>query len=420
MTEQSEFEIDSGLQAAIDWAHSIQMRQAEKVMGSIAMERSEYDVPNPAYLEQLRKLARDAGFDDDGDEKLAEFQRQSRTKITALDEPVVRRDATKLIDELLETMASVTMPTPGRKILVSTLASGQVNALCAVNTWDAQYYHVFVDADLQTFCMSIAKIFAECLTDDDEKDRQLKFDASAEIRAQSIDIQRRAFDLFASTILTGSSRASQPWLPRKEALPLLLALGKMLFMFPLSHELAHLNLGHLDADETQIATVSGFHDFEAQIYSHAAEFQADAMGAILATETARRLGISNAATIVAPYIFLKSVELLDALFEMFSENKSGLTATHPSATDRARKMRDVIAMHMDYHRSGSILPQAIRTVDRICHHLLVGLFLQFNRLKGQGVTPRARVLMRESERGERPIILGLVPLRDEDSTDVAQ
>lgn len=398
---------DADLQAAIDWAHSIQLRQAEKLVGVVARNRGNAGM-DPAYREQLTRIAMEAGL---GEAQAAlMFERPVMVKISDLDEPDVRAVSDNLLDQLVTTMGSASMGTGGRKLLVSSLASGQVNALCATNSWDDIYYHIFIDSDLTVFCNSIAKIFAECLTHRNVIDGQVNLQSKAIIRnVRSEMIQRRAADLFSSAVLQGTTRASEPWPPSSHALPLVLSLVNALTMFPIAHELAHLHLGHLSSIETQELAVEGFDDLAAQVYSKDDEFAADALGAVICTQTAIRLELSDIFTVVGPYIFLKSIETLDVCYEVFDQKGETMSFTHPSATERARQMRQVILQHMEYHNSAALVPIALRRVDQISHWLLFAAITRLQALKAKGVRPRERIRLRVSELGERPKILGLLP-----------
>lgn len=398
---------DPDLQGAIDWAHSIQLRQAEKLMGWLARSSGDTEM-DPAYRAKLLQVIEEAGFG----EVASRFPIGAKLrKVTELDEPEVRIASQNSVDSLVKTMEAAGMATGGRRLLIWSLASGQVNALCAANSWDEKHYHIFVDADLMVFCNSIAKLYAECLTHRNMKGGEIDLHGPGIIRnARSETIQLRAADLFGSAVLKGSTRASEPWPPSPEALPLVIILGNMLMMFPVAHELGHLHLGHLEAEETHAVAVAGFENLAAQVYSNEAEFQADTVGAIISSQTAIRLEISSILTVLAPYIFLKSVETLDACHAVFEGNPGDMSFTHPSPTERARRMREVIAMHMQFHNSGALLPIALRRVDQVSHWLMFSAITNLKRLKAKGTKPRERIRLRMSELDAKPTILGLVPI----------
>ncbi|MXP30165.1 hypothetical protein GRI58_15250 [Porphyrobacter algicida] len=401
------------LQGAIDWAHSIQKRQAETLMAAVARNAGTEDM-DPDYRKGLLQLALDAGVDQDITERM--FNHPKLEKVSEFDEPDVRRASNDLVEMLTKTMSSAGMSTGGRKLLVSSLASGQVNALCATNTWDEKYYHVFIDSDLTVFCNSVGKLVAECLVRDNMATGEVDLDpAKIAGNVQSDDIQKRAADLFCSTVLKGTPRASEPWLPTVESFELALLLTNALNMFPIAHELGHLHLGHLESDETRQVSVEGIEELDAAVYSQKDEFAADSVGATVTNQTMIRLEASNAFTFLAPYIFLKSVEVLDACYEVYDEHAGAMSFTHPSAQERAQRIRTVLIMHAQYHNSGKILPLALRAIDLICHGLGLAALTNLQSLKSKGKTPRERIRLSVSECG-RPRILGFFPNRDPDTT----
>ena len=397
-------------QGAIDWAHSIQARQAESLMGKIAREWTGMDA-DPAHTDRLIRAALEGGLPQHLVDKM--FNRGDLEKISEFDEPDVRRSTSALVDILTKTMTDAEMKTGGRKLMVSSLASGQVNALCATNSWDEKHYHIFVDADLTVFCHSIAKLFAECLVRNNPFPGEASLDPV--LVADNIrdpELQKRAADLFCSAVMRGTPRASEPWPPGPAAMMLVGLLSPALNMFPIAHELGHLHLGHLEAEQTRQIGVEGLEDLVASVYSHEDEFQADVVGSIVSMQTTIRLRIPHIYTALAPYIFLKSVETLDACFEVFGGQAGAMSFTHPSATERARKIRDAIAMQLRYHNTGKSFPAAVRVVDIISDGMRVAAVMNLRRLRSQGRVPRERIRLRVAENGTDVRILGLFPRLD--------
>ena len=104
---------------------------------------------------------------------------------------------------------------------------------------------------------------------------------------------------------------------------------------------------------------------------------------------------------LAPYIFLKSIELLDVCFEVFGANAGEMSFTHPIATERARKMRGAIEYYLGRGKSLPLYANALLAIDRVFHWFLVGCILNLQRLKSQGRTPRARIRLTVAEHDER-------------------
>ena len=320
------------LQGARDWAASIQTRFAERFAGTLARRMSASPANIQAdHLARMREAVHRSSADMTNffDEMLA---KPTSPKITEFDEPRTRELIQNMVDEVSETMALAKL-TPGkRKLLVSSVPSGLVNAFCCANTWDDEYHHVFVDSDLLIFCSSLAKIVGTCFTRGVLDGQAISFEDRRIVRnARSPDICHRIEDMFAAMVFLGTVRGSEPWIPDAEALTLYISINVAMERFVIAHELSHLMLGHLEnAAESVAVQDEAFIDTEATIYSHQAEFEADAAGAIIATETAVRLGYSNALTSVAPYIFLKGIEVLEECQSLHESASGGIDSTHPS------------------------------------------------------------------------------------------
>lgn len=383
------------IRGAIDFANMVQARQAENLMGKLARKRDGRPI-DPAFRARLLQAAIEGGFEE-GD-AAAFFERPVLEKLSEYDEPQARYASATLADMLTKTMQIAGMETGGREIMISSLASGQVNALVAANTWDETRYHIFIDSDLMVFCNVLGKLIAECLTRDNVEHGEINLAVGQiELNACSEEIQERAADLFCSTVLRGTPQASKPWLPSASAYQFAQPLTLALNLFPIAHELGHLHLGHQNSEETQKIAVANLGDFDAAVYSQSDEFQADMVGSIVTVQTLLRTEQTNIFPCLAPYIFLKGIELLDACFEVFGQQTGDMSFTHPSATVRARKMRDVIAMHLNYHNSFRLYPQAVRVVDRVFHWFLVAAITNLQRLKNEGHAPRDRIRLLDAE-----------------------
>lgn len=369
MTEADEITPEEH-QGAIDWAHSVQKRNADLVMGELARRKGGTD-DGAAYLEELRKVAIAPGLDNDIVEIL--FRRELAVKVSEFDEPEVRKASADLVDLLTKTMTEASMSTGGRKLLVSSLASGQINALCAATSWDSKHYFIFVDSDLSTFCNVMGKIYAECLARGNTENGQVMSDErKIERTAVDPEIQKRVIELFVAIVLEGTPRASKPWHSSAEAYPIALQLSAAISMFPIAHELGHLNLNHLESENTRQVKIDGHDNLEATLYPEEDEFRADIVGSVILTQTMLRLESGFIYSILAPYIFLKSVEILDSCFEVFDEKSGMMSFTHPSAAARAEKIGAAIALQLDLMGKGQQFAEAMRIIDVISYWLLGG------------------------------------------------
>ena len=397
------------LQGARDWAESVQARFAERYSGLLAHETNA--APGHIredHLGKMRSAVESAGGDTMGalDEMLA---RPASPKIGEYDEPRTRELIQLIVDQVSETMTLADLQPGRRKLLVSSMPSGLVNAFCCSNTWDDEYHHVFVDSDLLIFCASLAKIVATCFTRSVVKDGAIDFkDRRIVLNAKSPDVARRIEDMFAAMVFLGTVRASEPWIPDAGALTLYISVNMAMERFVIAHELSHLMLGHLEtASESVSVKDEAFPDTEATIFSHEAEFEADAAGAILATETSVRLGYSNALTSVAPYIFLKGIQVLDACQSLHARATGGIDSTHPSADERLNSIRTVMARHMARKDPDGNLPIILQRIDQVFHWINQQAVAGVVKRTATGMTPRKREGLRLFERDSFPGILGL-------------
>lgn len=369
-------------QGTLDWAHSMQARHAEHVMGKLARQRDGAPM-DPAFRDRMRKAAVAGGLDPSVIAGV--IDRPALEKLTTFDEPDVRSSSATLVDMLTKTMRDATMDVGDRALLVWSLATGQINALCAANSWDPTYYHIFVDPDLLVFSNVLGKLVAECLARGNAVEGDTLDLMQVEANARSPEIQRRAANLFSAAILKGTARASEPWLPSPEAYNYAQQISLGLSLFPLAHELGHLHLRHVEAPGTKTVAVEALADF--LLYAHDDEYQADIVGAIVTVETLIRLEMPGMFNCLAPYIFLKGVETLEACSEIFGM-AGEMSATHPRPTDRARKMRGLLHAYLENKRATKLYPSALRAVDRICHWLLFSAYLHLQERKAAGDVPR--------------------------------
>jgi hypothetical protein len=382
-------------QGTLDWAHSMQARHAEHVMGKLARQRDGGPM-DPAFRHQIRGAAVAAGIDPTVIVEM--IDRPVLEKLTTFDEPDVRSSSAALVDMLTKTMRDATMDVGDRALLVWSLATGQINALCAANSWDPTYYHIFVDPDLLVFSNMLGKLVAECLTREKAVEGDTLNLMQVEANVRSPEIQRRAADLFSAAILKGTARASKPWLPSPEAYNYAQQISLGLNLFPLAHELGHLHLRHVEAPGTKTVAVEELADF--LLYAHDDEYQADIVGAIVTVETLIRLKMPGMFNCLAPYIFLKGVETLEACSEIFGM-AGEMSATHPSPTDRARNMRGLLHAYLESKKATRLYAQALRAVDRIFHWLLFSAFLHLQERKAAGDSPRPRLRLTVVEYEER-------------------
>jgi hypothetical protein len=141
--------------------------------------------------------------------------------------------------------------------------------------------------------------------------------------------------------------------------------------------------------------------------SYEAEFEADAAGAVLATETAVRLGYSNALTSVTPNIFLKGIEVVDACQSLHERATEGIDSTHPSSKDRLHSIRAVMERHRSRKNPDGNHPIVLQRIDQLFYYIRQQAVTGIVKRSAIGMTSRERENLRLFEGDNPPNILGL-------------
>lgn len=386
---------DVDLRSARDWAHSVQIRLAEKLSGEMAKDAGSDTFLTGPHRHKVESLLIASGMSKK--DALEVLNSPASLKISELDDPRTRDTIDRILGVLFELMQLLEMRDLSDKVLVSSLASGSINALVAKGTWDP-IVHIFVDADLLVFVSSIAKIVSQCLADGETASLTSKAEtnrtlASAEVRAA-------IFDLFRATTILGSARASKPFLIPANLLGSWHMLNQTMGAFVLGHELAHVLLGHID-DEEAAATgsIPEVQNADVLLFSHEAEFHADRDGAILAATSAYAHN-GSLLDIASPYIFMRALDLLEACETVVGRERGDLASTHPSAHQRSAFIRQVL---VDKLPCGCELVMVLERIDEFMDGMAKLVLADMNTLTAAGITPVTREKLRVYD---KPAILG--------------
>jgi hypothetical protein len=384
------------LQAARDWASSVQLRLAEKLSGQIAQKAGSDNILTGPHRNKVKSALVGAGMPDEVAEEV--LNALASDKVGELDDPRTRDAVEKTLHHVFQTMHLMELPDLSSKVLVSSLSSGAVNALVAKGTWDP-VVHIFVDADLLVFVSSVAKIASQCLVGADGKSLVSKAETNRALASR--DVQATAADLFRASALLGYVRASKPFVISPHLLNSWHMLNQTMVAFVLGHELAHVLLGHID-DEKAVATVSvpEVENADVLIFSQAAELHADRDGALLAASSARAHQGHSLLDIASPYIFMRALHLLETCKSVFGREDGGLDSTHPPARLRAAFMREVLIGKLP---CGPDLVTVLDRIDEFVGGIANPVMAEMNILRAAGFTPVPRVMLRVFE---KPAILG--------------
>lgn len=408
----SEADDELAERGARDWAHSIQARFAELLSGGNARQNvSPADVVPREHLDRIRKTY-GAGVDPKDLDQLFEGPLE---KVSEYDRPEIRRAIERMADEVSSAMVSLGVLKDPRRLMISTLPSGCVNAFCCANTWDDTYHHVFVDTDLVIFCNSMSKIVATCLTRGNSLGDRLDIKSRRILRnARSKDVHFRAVDLVVNSVVLGLAGKSMAWMPDAAAVPVQMILGNSMQRFVVAHEISHLALGHLDtAAESVRVDAEHLPDTDAIIFSHQAEFEADILGAMVALQMNTESGAPNLLSSIGPYVFMKAIQLLEASQSIFGQNEGGIESTHPPATLRAQNLHEWLVGVAAEGRSKDVMKLLLSRLDQVFFWLGRAVLKELDKLKHQGLTPRKRQRLRLFEASAPPAILGVRPTSEQ-------
>jgi hypothetical protein len=359
-----------------------------------------------ATISNIRVQLKEAGATP---ELLAKFDiGESKDKQSRLDEPHIREQAQNIIDGVLAMCRELGLD-PDISIIVSTLATGQVNALCASSPFDTAYRHVFLDTDTAIFCHILGKLMAECYADQSDSGSDLDLLSETAIaNAAHPQHLAKVVEMFSALVVNGTVRAAKPFTSSPTAIQSATLFGLALLAFPLAHEVAHLQLGHLDRDRDRGLEVEGVNGFEPALHPYADEFQADIQGAILTNQLFQHRGVASIVTLTSPYIFLKAVEIVEAGGNVFAA--SLVSDTHPPANDRAAKVRaSTLMFGKSLGVSSATLKDILVQIDIVFARYQTTTISHLEECRAKGVTPRDRLLFRRGGTSDRPTILGFHP-----------
>lgn len=388
------------------WAYSVQARFAEKSAADFIRSMNETSEFVPSENPHMRELSRrlEALGIPHGVGDIP-----PNNPLHELDEPWARRVVDGILVELCD-FIRIENAEWELDAIVSNLPSGSISAFCAKNSWDNVNY-VFVDAELLTFCQLASKAVNLALTGlfDDQGQFEVPADTSHLEAAEPFDeAVLRTVDLIASTIIHGAPRMAQPWVPPDKTLWPSVVTCTCMERFVLAHELSHVTLGHFERAGTFSAQVLEGQDEQAVAFAHEDEFEADLAGFTLAVSAARHRGDESILPYLAPYLFLRVVELYDTALRLFGVSPSGPLSTHPPTADRARAIRAAL---IEFHHGAELVRQFMVLVDATMAKLSEETIRHLTALKAGGVIAHDRVRDRLLG-GERPAILGLGPIAE--------
>lgn len=383
------------LSAAREWSHSLQLRLAEKLAAEIAKDSESSDQLEGKHRERVEAVALAAGMTPD---KVASMlAHSSSAKVGELDEPKVRDQVQKHADDLFDVMRIMGMEDLSGRIMFGSLPSSQINALCCRSSWDPMY-HVLVDSDVLIVCSSISKIVTACLIADDG---ELASDEEITINALTGDAAYRVADLYQAAVFLSTVKASKPFLPPARALKAHGFLMCAMARFVVAHEISHILCKH---DQSEGASISvpmpDISEADAVLFSHEAEFEADLTGVLISTAVDKAQG-NDVLNYAAPYVFMRSLHILQVAQEEAGITETSLSSTHPKAERRARFIRKFLVEKIP---NGAEVAPVLEKIDLLFSLIDKMVMREVSERLAVGIKPRKTTMYRAFP--ERPAILG--------------
>lgn len=392
MTENRE----ETVRAARDWAHSIQARFAEQILGEFARETDADPKDKGDHWKKVEEAARANGISP------AELRKMRQERVVEkegeFDEPLARAILEDRFAELDTTIQMMGDPSLSERIIISSLPSGAVSALCCKNSWDP-FVHIFVDSDLAVFCNSVSKIVLTCIVSKTRFELLCREEMLLALSNNDVDWWVR--NLFHSAVFHGTVRASEPFLTDPSLALRAVTLGSAQQRFVLAHELGHMVLGHIDNDEAMNAIEApGLANADVLLFSRQAEFDADRYGVLIGT-SATKLHHGTIFDFTGSYIFMMAVHVLEMCKAMVGTGDGGIDSTHPPAKERAAAIRSILR-----DLAGPEIEPVLDRLDQLFFYIGRIALAETTMLLIKGVKPRERIMLRVYEQGERPAILG--------------
>jgi hypothetical protein len=168
--------------------------------------------------------------------------------------------------------------------LVGHLQTGQLNAVSMRVPGRSGAYLVLFEAQMQLFASTLSEAVASALPHPTNANGELAFDISVRGVTERIEANPEVADRLAEIVaiyaLTGRIEHTEPFPVRPDYFKLASLLSTSLQYFVLSHEYAHILMGHLDTT-TARKGVLPVTETKALVYSWEQELAADLLGMVL-------------------------------------------------------------------------------------------------------------------------------------------
>lgn len=378
------------------WAQFVQTQEADQLASELVkvaaesarVERVKADIIEAA----MQMLGRKGPLTAEQRDRLLEEQ------LHELDEPHARQLLDMHIKQIRGAYEILDLPDLGG-ITASSLPAGTINAMCVRDPGD-QSLHVFADTELIIFVQALSKLVVSSVFPTSIGQRIIPRVFTGLIKFDQLFFFKLT-NFFGAVVFTGRARASVPWRAEPVTVAQAAILTWAMQRFATAHELAHFSAGHLDI--TEIAVSSGGRDeMEAQ---QAQEVEADAL-AVRACSVCIDPSIYPELQALAPYIFLKGIELLEAGQTVVSSGTAVVVSAHPPTPDRLKALKATIIAEADFELMLARV-FTLQHLDVLFAEWRSYLLPHLRQMKASGRAPHLERRRRTREH-DRPEILGSV------------
>lgn len=260
---------------------------------------------------------------------------------TRYDSPTSYHLIRDLINQLKESAKDLEINTEDFPFY-ATVPTGKVNAM-AVNLPDSSKPFLLFDGQLLTFCHLISKIYATCLSPDDNSYSISIETVKSKIRRQP-EIADRLSGVLDAFIKTGRPGTSKPFPVDMRSAKLAHAFCKGMELFVVAHEFGHVYAGHLSELLSKLHIIS---PFQTTSINHKKEHEADLIALILTVHSLKKEGIDLAISVAGINLFFSVLDLADQYGDFISYGRrrkfsSKESETHPSNENRKKLIEDAI------------------------------------------------------------------------------
>lgn len=234
--------------------------------------------------------------------------------------------------------------------IFGTLPSGNINGV-ALSFSNSRYWLIVFEVGLfgfaNLFCKAVANAFPSV---GDKQDEKLTFSIEPHMVVEEIennpDLIKKFADVLFSYVIEGDPHQAEPYLPKKDRIPLIHLLCRGMELFVVGHEYGHCLAGHLERiNEVELSSAPDRPNSE--VWEK--EYEADIIGAMLTIKTLQRDRFDLALSIAGIEMWFICVHVVEQAVGILSGGSSNASksVSHPPALDRRDTIRMILREQFD-------------------------------------------------------------------------